>query len=107
MPAEILAGVDVGCGQERKIWSSLEDDAIMELVETVGTKQWSVISDKLNLKSLGPPRTGKQCRTRCVLCLTFSMWQRSHRVLVLAQMAESFRPSYQKRPVDSSGAGNY
>jgi len=36
----------------------------MELVETVGTKQWSVISDKLNLKSLGPPRTGKQCRTR-------------------------------------------
>lgn len=36
----------------------------MKLVEKVGTKQWSVISDKLNKKLLGPQRTGKQCRTR-------------------------------------------
>jgi myb proto-oncogene protein len=50
--------------QERKIWSSEEDQSIMHLVKTVGTKQWSVISDKLNSEGIGPKRTGKQCRTR-------------------------------------------
>jgi myb proto-oncogene protein len=80
--------------QERKIWSTKEDEAIMNLVEQVGTKQWSTISDRLNKEAIGPIRTGKQCRTRyavamlawvssvrnsnvgvaCLLCVAVSRW---------------------------------
>lgn len=50
--------------QERRAWSKAEDALIVKLVAEHGTKRWSLISEQLNGRRLGPARTGKQCRTR-------------------------------------------
>ncbi|CAG9320787.1 unnamed protein product [Blepharisma stoltei] len=48
---------------KRRAWSSQEDEAIRKLVIENGTKQWTVISEKLSLQ-FNSQRTGKQCRER-------------------------------------------
>jgi hypothetical protein len=52
-------------GYERRAWTRKEDEAIIRLVGTYGTKRWSEISKNLNKEEIGMKRTGKQCRTRC------------------------------------------
>ena len=49
---------------ERRAWTSKEDETIAELVKKHGLKKWSVVAAELKQRSIGPPRTGKQCRTR-------------------------------------------
>ena len=49
---------------ERRAWTRREDEAIVNLVESHGTKRWSVIADSLAKMNIGAQRTGKQCRTR-------------------------------------------
>ncbi|CAG9330768.1 unnamed protein product [Blepharisma stoltei] len=49
---------------KRRPWTPKEDDAIQRLVHENGTKQWTVISEKLNQLFSFPGRTGKQCRER-------------------------------------------
>lgn len=49
---------------ERRAWSAKEDDAITRLVGAYGLKKWSAVADELKKESVGPQRTGKQCRTR-------------------------------------------
>lgn len=48
----------------RSGWSPGEDEAIGRLVETHGLKHWAALATELTGLRLGPPRTGKQCRTR-------------------------------------------
>jgi myb proto-oncogene protein len=55
-----------GSAYERRAWTRKEDEAIVRLVGTYGTKRWSVISENLNKEEIGMKRTGKQCRTRCI-----------------------------------------
>jgi hypothetical protein len=50
--------------EKRRPWTSKEDDSMRHLVEENGTKQWTVISDKLNKFFPLANRTGKQCRER-------------------------------------------
>ena len=49
----------------RRGWTQGEDDAIISLVDTHGTKRWSVIAEALAALNIGVKRTGKQCRERC------------------------------------------
>ena len=56
-------GAPSGEASQRRAWSRKEDDAIVRLVLTHGTKRWAVISQELN-KELAGFRSGKQCRTR-------------------------------------------
>jgi myb proto-oncogene protein len=56
-------GAPSGEASQRRAWSRKEDDAIVRLVMTHGTKRWAVISQELN-KELAGFRSGKQCRTR-------------------------------------------
>lgn len=49
---------------ERRAWTTKEDESIAELVRKHGLKKWSVVAADLKERSIGPPRTGKQCRTR-------------------------------------------
>ena len=50
---------------ERRAWTAAEDQAIVKLVEELGTKRWSVIAERLaEISKAGSKRTGKQCRTR-------------------------------------------
>ena len=48
----------------RKLWSKSEDDAIVELVKLYGTKKWTFVANKLEVKFKIRTRTGKQCRER-------------------------------------------
>lgn len=52
----------------RSGWSVQEDAAIQHLVSpadvTAGNASWSGIASALNAQLVGPPRTGKQVRTR-------------------------------------------
>eukprot|EP00518_Triparma_eleuthera_P011190 CAMPEP_0182486708 /NCGR_PEP_ID=MMETSP1319-20130603/47531_1 /TAXON_ID=172717 /ORGANISM="Bolidomonas pacifica, Strain RCC208" /LENGTH=470 /DNA_ID=CAMNT_0024688813 /DNA_START=1218 /DNA_END=2630 /DNA_ORIENTATION=+ len=48
---------------ERRAWTAMEDDSIIRLVGTHGTKKWSVVASTLSQTS-GIRRSGKQCRTR-------------------------------------------
>lgn len=48
----------------RRPWSSEEDLSIRELVRLHGTKQWTLVSDKLETEYGITGRTGKQCRER-------------------------------------------
>mmetsp|Transcript_27366 Transcript_27366/g.49257 ORF Transcript_27366/g.49257 Transcript_27366/m.49257 type:complete len:249 (+) Transcript_27366:95-841(+) len=48
----------------RRPWNPTEDCAIVELVELYGTKQWTVISDRLQVDFGIKGRSGKQCRER-------------------------------------------
>ena len=46
-------------------WTAEEDNAIVKLVDEIGTKRWSIIAERLAAMRLaGTKRTGKQCRTR-------------------------------------------
>ncbi|CAG9310311.1 unnamed protein product [Blepharisma stoltei] len=49
---------------ERKVWSQEEDDAIQDLVDEFGDKNWILIAEKLVEKFQIQGRTGKQCRER-------------------------------------------
>lgn len=50
---------------ERRAWTAEEDNAIVKLVDEIGTKRWSIIAERLAAMRLaGTKRTGKQCRTR-------------------------------------------
>ena len=53
-----------GRKNERRAWTRKEDEAIVRLVTQHGTKNWSVIAEKLNGEDVGVQRSGKQCRTR-------------------------------------------
>jgi hypothetical protein len=48
-----------GSSFERRAWTRKEDEAIVRLVQTHGTKRWSVISESLNKEDLGVMRSGK------------------------------------------------
>jgi hypothetical protein len=48
----------------RKSWSAAEDIAIASLVQENGTRQWTLIADKLRKELKLKGRTGKQCRER-------------------------------------------
>ncbi len=48
---------------ERRAWTTLEDDSIVDLVGSHGTKRWSLVATELSQIS-GITRSGKQCRTR-------------------------------------------
>jgi hypothetical protein len=50
---------------ERRAWTAKEDDTIGELVRKHGLKKWSIVATELKQRTIGPARTGKQCRTRC------------------------------------------
>lgn len=50
--------------EKRRPWSGKEDETMRILVEENGTKQWTVIADKLNKFYPHNCRTGKQCRER-------------------------------------------
>ena len=50
---------------ERRAWTQEEDNTIVQLVEELGTKRWSVIAERLaEISKNQSKRTGKQCRTR-------------------------------------------
>jgi len=49
---------------KRKPWSKAEDDAIVRLVEALGTKNWTLVAEKLNIEAKLGLRSGKQCRER-------------------------------------------
>jgi hypothetical protein len=49
---------------ERRPWSASEDQAIKELVNTHGTRQWTKIAELLEAELLVKGRSGKQCRER-------------------------------------------
>jgi hypothetical protein len=49
---------------ERRPWTAAEDQAIKELVNTHGTRQWSKIAELLEAEFLVKGRSGKQCRER-------------------------------------------
>eukprot|EP00475_Leptophrys_vorax_P013921 TRINITY_DN20267_c0_g1_i1.p1 TRINITY_DN20267_c0_g1~~TRINITY_DN20267_c0_g1_i1.p1 ORF type:complete len:171 (-),score=22.95 TRINITY_DN20267_c0_g1_i1:50-562(-) len=42
----------------KRSWTKMEDELLMQLVQQVGPRRWTVIASKL------PHRTGKQCRER-------------------------------------------
>jgi hypothetical protein len=44
---------------KRRPWTIEEDDAIRQLVEEHGTKQWSVVSEKLSTEFTLAERSGK------------------------------------------------
>jgi len=50
--------------EKRRPWTPKEDDLMRKLVQENGTKQWTIISDKLNQHFPNAIRTGKQCRER-------------------------------------------
>lgn len=50
--------------EKRRPWTPKEDDSMRKLVQENGTKQWTIISDKLNQHFPNAIRTGKQCRER-------------------------------------------
>lgn len=47
-------------------WTEIEDDRLRELVEHSDPRdrRWNAVAEELSRRGLGPPRTGKQCRTR-------------------------------------------
>lgn len=49
---------------DRVGWTPQEDEAITSIICEFGTKRWSAIAEELARRNLGPPRTGKQCRSR-------------------------------------------
>lgn len=66
-----MARLTVNCSLEndlslnkRRPWTKAEDDAISRLVETFGTKNWSLVAEKLSLEAKLGLRSGKQCRER-------------------------------------------
>ena len=48
----------------RRSWCKAEDDAIILLVKTHGTKKWRQVSEELKQQAISVSRTSKQCRTR-------------------------------------------
>ncbi len=48
----------------RRTWTSEEDSMISQLVEKHGTKNWTVVSQALEVSKVKSKRTGKQCRER-------------------------------------------
>ena len=50
--------------EKRRQWIDREDDLLAKLVQENGTKQWTVVSEKLNQCFPSAVRTGKQCRER-------------------------------------------
>ena len=50
--------------EKRRPWTGREDDLMTKLVQENGTKQWTIISEKLNQYFPNAIRTGKQCRER-------------------------------------------
>ncbi|OMJ82142.1 hypothetical protein SteCoe_17216 [Stentor coeruleus] len=50
--------------EKRRPWTCKEDESMRKLVEGNGTKQWTVIAEKLNRIFFNVARTGKQCRER-------------------------------------------
>lgn len=66
-----MARLTVNCSLEndpnlnkRKPWSKAEDDAIARLVEALGTRNWTLVAEKLNIEAREGLRSGKQCRER-------------------------------------------
>mmetsp|Transcript_7015 Transcript_7015/g.12623 ORF Transcript_7015/g.12623 Transcript_7015/m.12623 type:complete len:265 (-) Transcript_7015:26-820(-) len=55
--------VEDGAKPERRAWTAIEDESIVRLVSSLGTKKWSVVAVELSQIS-GITRSGKQCRTR-------------------------------------------
>lgn len=49
---------------DRVGWSLAEDEAINQIVAEMGIKRWSTVAEELMKLSLGPHRSGKQCRSR-------------------------------------------
>ena len=49
---------------KRRSWAQIEDDAIRQLVEQLGIKQWTLVAKKLQEQYQLGGRTGKQCRER-------------------------------------------
>mmetsp|Transcript_58255 Transcript_58255/g.161521 ORF Transcript_58255/g.161521 Transcript_58255/m.161521 type:complete len:175 (-) Transcript_58255:1819-2343(-) len=49
---------------DRRTWSTTEDDAIRQLVKKHGTRSWSVIADHIVSDFNITGRSGKQCRER-------------------------------------------
>jgi hypothetical protein len=49
---------------KRRSWSKEEDQAIVVLVDTYGTRNWTLVAGKLNLEVKLGLRSGKQCRER-------------------------------------------
>ena len=50
--------------EKRRPWSTKEDESMTRLVEENGTKQWTIIAEKLNKNFPSSIRSGKQCRER-------------------------------------------
>jgi Myb-like DNA-binding domain len=50
--------------EKRRPWTIKEDDWMKKLVQENGTKQWTIIAEKLNHYFPNAIRTGKQCRER-------------------------------------------
>jgi hypothetical protein len=53
-----------GRSSRRKCWSAAEDIAITNLVQENGTRQWTMIAERLRKAFKLKGRTGKQCRER-------------------------------------------
>ena len=47
-------------------WSIQEDDRLLKIIKKYGTKNWSLVSDKLSIGTTFE-RTGKQCRERYII----------------------------------------
>ena len=45
-------------------WSIKENETLKSVMNSMKNSNWSMIAKKLNLKKVGPQRTGKQCRER-------------------------------------------
>ena len=50
--------------EKRRPWTLREDESMKTLVEENGTKQWTLIAERLNAYFPNAVRTGKQCRER-------------------------------------------
>ena len=48
----------------RPTWEAIEDETISRLVAQLGKKKWAEIATEVCALRVGPPRTGKQCRSR-------------------------------------------
>eukprot|EP01138_Halocafeteria_seosinensis_P001169 gb/GECG01001195.1/.p1 GENE.gb/GECG01001195.1/~~gb/GECG01001195.1/.p1 ORF type:complete len:684 (+),score=75.57 gb/GECG01001195.1/:1-2052(+) len=56
---------EFSAGGSRKKWSTFEDNTLVQLVHSFGTKKWTRVARELGAKT-GIERSGKQCRARWI-----------------------------------------
>jgi len=57
------------CRSNKSGWKQKEDEKLGELVERLGTKNWTEIAKKLNEAFKARKRNGRQCRDRWLNCV--------------------------------------